>query len=78
MGYGYGFPHFVSASKKLNIALGSGDNRFNNSGDMLAEARALILGSNCDMRSSSSITAEEALRLIASEKAEKPDKLLFE
>ncbi len=65
MGYGYGFPHYVAASKKLQIELGSGDNRFNRSGDMLREAETLVLGSNCDMRSDKSVTEEEALSLIA-------------
>ena len=64
MGYGYGFPHFVAAAKKLRITLGSGDNRFNKSGDMLKEAETLILGSNCDMRSPFSVSEEEAMSLI--------------
>ncbi len=71
MGYGYGFPHFVAASKKLEVSLGSGDNRFNKSGDMKREAETLTLGSNCDMRSSLSVSEVEAVELIRSKGDEK-------
>jgi cytosine/adenosine deaminase-related metal-dependent hydrolase len=66
MGYGYGFPHFVAAARKLKVTLGSGDNRFNKSGDMKREAETLVLGSNCDMRSSLSVSEKEAVELISS------------
>ena len=63
MGYGYGIPHFCAYENKLNVKLGSGDNRFNCNGDMIAEARALVLGVNSEMRGQV-LSAEKAIALI--------------
>lgn len=70
MGYGYGFPHYVMAKRKLTVLLGSGDNAYNQSGDMLFEARLLMLGTNCDMRSKSAVSKEEVSALINADTAE--------
>ena len=64
MGHGFGMPHAVALKNKLNLSLGSGDNAYNRSGDMLAEARAFVLGSNLEMRSPSSVSPEFALSLV--------------
>jgi cytosine/adenosine deaminase-related metal-dependent hydrolase len=63
MGYGHGIPHFCAYENKLNVKLGSGDNRFNCNGDMIAEARALVLGVNSEMRGQV-LSAEKAIALI--------------
>ena len=63
MGYGYGIPHFCAYENKLNVKLGSGDNRFNCNGDMIAEARALVLGVNSEMRGQV-LSAEKAIALV--------------
>lgn len=63
MGHGFGMPHVVALKDKLGLSLGSGDNAYNASGDMLSEARALVLGANCEMRAPS-VTPEFALSLI--------------
>lgn len=77
MGYGYGFPHFVACKRKLKVTLGSGDNAFNGSGDMIEEAKALVLGSNCDMRSSSSVSANDALALVTDDDITNAKEILF-
>ncbi|MBR2988517.1 MAG: hypothetical protein IKC64_02195 [Clostridia bacterium] len=63
-GYGYGSAHYVSYRKKLDISLGSGDNRFNRSGNMLTEAQTLYLFATCDMRDKNALTEKECLNLI--------------
>ncbi len=63
MGYGYGTPHFCALEGKVEVSLGSGDCAFNKSGDMIQEARALLLGVNSDMRERK-LTAEKLAKLI--------------
>lgn len=74
-GYGHGSPRIRSLSG-LKVSLGSGDNAFNAHGDMLLEARALLLGSNCEMRSRDSVTPEFVLDLISA-KADDPYAALY-
>lgn len=64
MGHGFGMPHVVALKNKLNLSLGSGDNAYNANGDMIEEARALVLGSNCEMRAPSSVSPDFALSLV--------------
>lgn len=63
-GYGYGSPRYQAYRNKLVISLGSGDNRYNSSGNMIVEAQTLLLLVNCDMRSNSVVSECECLSLI--------------
>ena len=63
MGHGFGMPHVFALKGKISLSLGSGDNAYNATGDMLEEARSLVLGSNLEMRASS-LSPEFALGLI--------------
>lgn len=77
LGYGFGMPHVKAYIDKLDLSLGTGDNRFNKNGCLLAEARALYLGSNCDMRSRNSIPYDKLFKCFSSVCPDSPEELLF-
>lgn len=77
MGYGFGIPHFKAYCKKLKVYFGSGDNRFNRNGCMLAEARTMYLGSNSDMRSDCSVDLETLFACFSSHTPPDAEQLLF-
>ena len=77
MGHGYGVPHYPAYIRKLDVMLGSGDNRFNRGGDMLAEARALVLGCNSEMRSDIAVDLKRLFGCFSDTVPQDPDKLLF-
>lgn len=77
LGYGFGMPHVKAYIDKLDLALGTGDNRFNKNGCMLAEARALYLGSNCDMRCRNSIPYDKLFKCFSSDCPDSPEDILF-
>lgn len=61
LGYGDGFPHVSALDGKVDFYLGSGDGAFNAGHSILRELRALILGSNCEMRQRDSFSVEALL-----------------
>ena len=77
MGYGYGIPHYPAYIRKLDVSLGSGDNRFNRGGDMLTEARALVLGCNSEMRDENAVDLKKLFRCFSDKIPSDPAKLLF-
>ncbi len=77
MGYGYGIPHYTAYIRKLSVSLGSGDNRFNHSGDMLAEARALVLGCNSEMRDKKAVDLKSLFKCFSDTAPIDPEKLIF-
>lgn len=77
MGHGYGVPHYPAYIRKLDVMFGSGDNRFNRGGDMLAEARALVLGCNSEMRSGIAVDLKRLFGCFSDTVPQDPDKLLF-
>ena len=77
MGYGYGVPHYPAYIRKLDVSLGSGDNRFNRGGDMLAEARALVLGCNSEMRDEKAVDLKRLFTCFSDDIPLDPGTLLF-
>lgn len=61
LGYGDGFPHVSALDGKVDFYLGSGDGAFNCGHSILRELRALILGSNCEMRQRDSFSVDALL-----------------
>ena len=77
MGHGFGIPHFPAYIKKLDVRLGSGDNRFNRDGDMPSEARALLLGCNAEMRDEKSVDVRRLFGCFSDEVPDCCDEILF-
>lgn len=77
MGHGFGVPHYSAYIRKLEVTLGSGDNRFNRDGDMLAEARALVLGCNSEMRDEKAVDLKRLFACFSDNVPSDPAKLLF-
>lgn len=77
MGHGFGIPHFPAYIKKLDVRLGSGDNRFNRDGDMPSEARALLLGCNAEMRDEKSVDVRRLFGCFSDEVPDCCDEVLF-
>ena len=77
MGHGFGVPHYPAYIRKLEVTLGSGDNCFNRGGDMLAEARALVLGCNSEMRDEKAVDQKQLFACFSDKIPSDPAKLLF-
>ena len=63
-GKGFGFPAVRPMLGKIEVGLGTMDNSFNKCGSVIDEARLLLLGTNCTMRSDEALKISELSRLI--------------
>ncbi|MCH5351742.1 MAG: hypothetical protein J1F39_07230 [Clostridiales bacterium] len=56
-GYGYGFAPVCAAKKRgIRVGIGTFDGRYNESSDLNAEAKFLLLASNAEMRTENSLS----------------------
>jgi len=63
-GMGFGFPNVRPMLGKIEVGLGTMDNSFNKSGSVVDEARLLLLGTNCSMRSAEALSITEIGEII--------------
>lgn len=77
MGYGYGIAHLRALLGKIPLAVGSGDNAFNASGNMLEELKALYLSACADMRQSGVVSMDELFSLVTDERVDDLKNRLF-
>ena len=66
-GYGNGFVNVMPLLGKVDVSLGSGDNRYNASGSIIEEAKTLLLGTSCIMRKRDALSLEQIAGLIGFE-----------
>ena len=77
LGYGYGIAHLIALLGKVEVSVGSGDNAFNGSGDMIEEIKALYLSTCADMREKEVVSLEEIFSLITANPPKNLKKELF-
>lgn len=77
LGYGYGIPQLRALIGRIEIAVGSGDNAFNKSGNMIEELKALYLSVCADMRTREAVSYNELFSLVTDARHGDYKKLLF-